>query len=641
MSGTPKYPSSRRTGDAGETKSPRAPQNFQAPMRVKVEETIAPLPSAKKVIDCDSISSKILNESFFDTLPQTYRESEVEPEVIKEEKQEYVYQVPAGYEHIKPIIEQKKPVGDYVSELETRLERLADTSYEGIDKLMKAISIKHAISPKKLHDDFKAKNKMIPDQWIDEQKPKEKPKTVVEQMAESLKFTKKEELTEEQKADDRDKKIAKLEQELINLRKITLETAQGTIVHGLGQGTGSGEVRINRMDDVDSRGILDGAVLVWDSTLNKWLPSLIGGESGIEGGVTLPGGNQDLENKISNLEQVITSLQQFVQEHVGDGEFHPNAPIDDQHDHVGMLEMLTMEASTDDSAARPVIAGDDSVAYIISEQSVDLDHTHYIEDGLLLIQVEGATEFTLSNHEHDPVWVEMETYSDFYGVKRTIDWTDNTTLLLRLEDADHFHADHEPDHIIVELEDGTLTSTSETATIFGIEISTDTSAATTFDWNDDVNLVSPEGVNNPQDLSSAGDGTFIGLEDNVTGHEQVTVNIPSVPEGGSKFFDVTPGGDVNRFRVTIDSSRGVYELDGIAQPAIQIPRGDIIEFDLIAIEERDAFTIYANGSEVDSLERFPTMVSFDSSKIDPTINKAYYRHTTKRGMGWLIVITDN
>lgn len=305
MNDTPKYPSSRRTGDVGETKSSRAPKDFQQPKRVKVAETVTPLPAAKKTIDCDSISSKILNEEFFETLPQTYRESEVEPEVIKEKKEEYIYHIPEGYEHIQPVVEEKKPTGDYVAELETRLRKLQDTSYESIDKLMKAICIKHAISPKKLHDEFKKKHNVIPDEWIDAQTPKEKPKTAIEKVAESLRFTKKEELTEEEKGDNRDRRIAQLEQELINLRKITLETAQGTIVHGLGAGsTGSGEVRINRMDDVSVPNLEDGDVLVWDAEMQKWIP-----------GAAVASGTGDLLNKINSLEQNILFLMNWIDNH--------------------------------------------------------------------------------------------------------------------------------------------------------------------------------------------------------------------------------------------------------------------------------------------------------------------------------------
>ena len=139
MKDTPKYTSSKRTGDVGKTTSSKAPKGFKQPERVKVIETITPLPSARKTIECDAISSKILNEEYFETLPQTYKQTE-EPEAFVEEKEEYIYQVPAGYEHIQPIVEVKKPTGDYVSELETRLRKLKDTSYESIDKLMKAIS---------------------------------------------------------------------------------------------------------------------------------------------------------------------------------------------------------------------------------------------------------------------------------------------------------------------------------------------------------------------------------------------------------------------------------------------------------------------------------------------------------------------
>ena len=309
MKDTPKYPSSKRTGDVGKTTSSKAPKGFKQPERVKVIETITPLPSAKKTIECDAISSKILNEEFFETLPQTYQESEVKPETIKEEKEEYIYQIPEGYEHIQPVVEEKKPVGDYVAELETRLRKLKDTSYESIDKLMKAICIKHAISPKKLHDDFKAKHNVIPDEWIDAQTPKEKPKTAIEKVAESLRFTKKEELTEEEKGDNRDRRIAQLEQELINLRKITLETAQGTIVHGLGAGSpGSGEVRINRMDDVSTPNLQDGDVLVWDAEMQKWIP-----------GTAVGTGASDLFNKINSMEQKILFLMSWIDNHAHSG----------------------------------------------------------------------------------------------------------------------------------------------------------------------------------------------------------------------------------------------------------------------------------------------------------------------------------
>ena len=55
---------------------------------------------------------------------------------------------------------------DPVNELEKRLESSKDNTWDGIDKIMKKICSKYGITPKKLHNDFKAKHKMIPDEWV-------------------------------------------------------------------------------------------------------------------------------------------------------------------------------------------------------------------------------------------------------------------------------------------------------------------------------------------------------------------------------------------------------------------------------------------------------------------------------------------
>jgi len=643
-----KIVSSKRQGDVGDVTSPRAPSGFRSesrPNKDEVLESISALPSAKS-INLDGVQDMFASavpdtsEKVLDSLPSTYKESLLEPEIIVEEKEEYVYSVPNGYEHLVPRLVEKKVDGDHVEELETRLVKLKDRSWDGIDKLMRGICKKHGISPKKLHDDFKAKHNQIPDEWVEKQAPAPKPKSEVEKLAEQIKVKKpKQELTEEVKGDLRDQKIAQLQQQIIDLRKITLETAQGTIVHGLGhQSTGSGEVNLARMDDVDVRNISDGSTLIWDAELGKFIPS---GTSGVQ----LPGGNQDLTDRIEGIEDALLALQKFVMEHTeGDG-LHPEQP--EAHSHFGLINVLTYEATTNTLGARPVDFEDDTTAFIIAEESVDLDHFDRLlgDQNVLLIEVEGATPFEVTGHDHVPDFVAYERYTPT-GLARDINFSDESTILLRLQQSDGVIDFPFEDELIVELETNTLTSTSEVAQIFGVEISTDTSSAVEFNWNDDVHLISPEGIVNPQDMSSAGDGTYLGLEDNVDGHDSVTIQsnqeVSQEFATAGKFFDEQPGGDINRFRVTTDSGRGVYKLDDIAQPAIQVPRGDILEFDLTAIQDRDEFTIFANGSELtNELERFPTLVSFDTAKLDTSTNKAYYRHRTKRGKGWLIVITDN
>ena len=69
------------------------------------------------------------------------------------------------------VCESVKPpsVRNPVSELEAKLLKLKDRSYDGIDKLMRRICKEYKITPRKLHDDFKEKHKQIPDDWLKEQ----------------------------------------------------------------------------------------------------------------------------------------------------------------------------------------------------------------------------------------------------------------------------------------------------------------------------------------------------------------------------------------------------------------------------------------------------------------------------------------
>ena len=56
-----------------------------------------------------------------------------------------------------------------VSNLEKGLMGLSDVSYDSIDKLMRRLAKDHDITPRELHDRFKAKHNMIPDDWIKKQ----------------------------------------------------------------------------------------------------------------------------------------------------------------------------------------------------------------------------------------------------------------------------------------------------------------------------------------------------------------------------------------------------------------------------------------------------------------------------------------
>ena len=71
---------------------------------------------------------------------------------------------------------------------------------------------------------------------------------------------------------------------------------ESTIVSGIGQGgdgqtPGSGEVKLAKLDDVNVVGIQDGETLVWNSTLNQFIPGVAVGGGGSSGNID--GGDAD------------------------------------------------------------------------------------------------------------------------------------------------------------------------------------------------------------------------------------------------------------------------------------------------------------------------------------------------------------
>ena len=640
----PKVNSAKRPEDF-EVASAKAPDSF-APITLqtdKVLESISAAPSAKRSVDVEAAP---VGDITIETLPAAYQQAFVKPEPVEltETRPVFTYKAPEGYRSRVQLNEEKVvEKNDYVEQLEKELKTLKNISYESIDRLMKSICREYAISPRKLHDEFKAKHKEIPDEWVKKnstvesvkkQYQEEVARAGVQLIADNLPILPHHNTEVGMVSEEMSRRMLFLEKQMVDLKRVTIEQNSSTIVHGLGhESTGSGEVNLNRMDDVDVRGIQDGATLIWDEELKKWIPS-----AGM--GVTVPGGNQEIMDKLNSLEQVIFSLQEFVASHTHTGD---GGTIDDGHAHgATSTRVLTYESTTSQDGARTVDFDSDDTAFIIAEESVDLDHFHNLVGDAFLIEVEGGTTFRVDDHaDHEPSWVAMEAYSEYNVAAREVNWdASDGVLLLALEETSFYHADFS-DNILVELEGGSATSTSSTAQVFGFEVSTDTSSAASFDWDDDVNLLSPEGVVNPGDLSTAGDGTFVGLEEGVESQPVVNLNTNTSVTPG-EFFDNTPGGDISRFRVTKNPARRVYRLDGIDQPAIQVPRGDIIEFELTAIEDREDFVIYVDGEELSTgVTRYPTLLSLNTSKLARNITKAYYRHRTVRGMGWIIVITDN
>lgn len=227
----------------------------------------------------------------------------------KKEGAKFQYQIPEGYEAkastAKKAASARPKKMAHVEELEVRLGLLKDTSWESIDKLMGAIARKHGVSPKRLHEDFKEKNGMIPDAWISKQKEtiKEEVQTPMQLLADRVASVTKpatESPSAEMTETIMEQKVFQLEKQLYDMRKMILEVTQANVSRLGSMETigGSGEVRFERLDDVDVTTVSDGDTLMWDGTLQRWIPASAGGVSDLT----------QLQRQVGRLEQKIVSV---------------------------------------------------------------------------------------------------------------------------------------------------------------------------------------------------------------------------------------------------------------------------------------------------------------------------------------------
>ena len=85
-----------------------------------------------------------------------------------EEYEEYIDNLfmPEEVQHQEEETEQEFLTEDgHIEKLENELLEMSDISWTSIDKVMRVIAKEHAMTPKQLHKDFKAKHGMIPDDW--------------------------------------------------------------------------------------------------------------------------------------------------------------------------------------------------------------------------------------------------------------------------------------------------------------------------------------------------------------------------------------------------------------------------------------------------------------------------------------------
>ena len=180
--------------------------------------------------------------------------------------------------------------------LETELLNLKNTSYKSIDRLMKGICSEHNITPLQLHNGFKEKHGVIPDEWVKQQKEevdttnwrddykpieietediiKPEPlqssesKVDINENIEKSKQILEKLIPEEEKIEEgQDEEIRRLKREMDQLRKMVYESVRTATAQG-----GGGEVRLEFLDDVDrNTAKTDGFYLKYDENSDKWV----------------------------------------------------------------------------------------------------------------------------------------------------------------------------------------------------------------------------------------------------------------------------------------------------------------------------------------------------------------------------------
>ena len=153
----------------------------------------------------------------------------------------------------------------------------------------------------------------------------------------------------------------------------------------------------------------------------------------------------------------------------------------------------------------------------------------------------------------------------------------------------------------------------------------------------DIDLIKSKIISMDERIEKLG-----GLDTLLLALEPDTVSSPAAIPTTSRFIDESADGDITIFSVTLDPERSVYALEGVPQPTVQVPRGDVIKFDTSGLDEPSEFRIYQNGTELTTGVSYgATLVTVDTGNIPGALTKIYYRNSNTAGMGWIIEVTDN
>ena len=105
------------------------------------------------------------------------------------------------------------------------------------------------------------------------------------------------------------------------------------------------------------------------------------------------------------------------------------------------------------------------------------------------------------------------------------------------------------------------------------------------------------------------------------------------------FTDDIADGSTTTFTVTLDTERGVYSLDDVPQPTVQVPRGDIVVFDVSGLPIPANFRIYEGDTELSvGVQYAAGSVTLSTASIPVNTSRLNYRNSLTAGLGWIIEV---
>ena len=255
----------------------------------------------KKKEEKDDLVGDISLESLFASLSEEKKKNKSKIEEKAREREKLIKDAKVFETFLfSETKDQSLTIKKAVNVLEKELLNLKSTSHRSIDRLMRGICSEYKITPRQLHDSFKQKHSIIPDEWVKQQKeevettniiepePLEKKEDLEESIEEletlskirddvnvevdksnnilkSIEILDKLTPDEEIDSDGKDSDVNRLRREIDQLRKMVYETVRHTSTIG-----GGGAGFIKDLDDVNIAGLQNGYVLVWDQANNQW-----------------------------------------------------------------------------------------------------------------------------------------------------------------------------------------------------------------------------------------------------------------------------------------------------------------------------------------------------------------------------------